>query len=59
MKTAYKDEWNKNKLHVNIISTISLVPTDILNGPNNTNDEICGAIIVETLLKLVYHLKME
>jgi len=56
--TRYKDESMK-KVHMIIITTIDHIPTDIVNEPNNTNNEMYEANVAETTLKLVYDSQME
>jgi len=44
---------------MNIITTIGRMDTDIVNEPNNTNDEMCNSIVAKNMLKLVHDHKME
>ena len=37
---------------MNIITTIDRIPTDTVNEPSNTNDEMYDAIVAETMLTL-------
>ena len=52
------NRW-KSKAYVNIIATIDDIPTDIVNEPNNANDEMCYFVVAETTLKLVYDPKVK
>ena len=49
----YKHKLTKNKAHMNTITTIDRIPTDIVNKSNNTNDKMRDVIVAETILKLV------
>ena len=53
IKTGYKHEIVEKKQSIyEHYYWIECILTDVLNEPNNTNDEICAAIVAETRLKL-------
>ena len=57
MTMEINNNSKKNKAPLNVASIIDSIPSDIVNEPSNTNNEICDGTVPETILKLFYDQK--